>query len=71
MLCAHIKSDFATVHDLGMADEQAIQRFAVQYHLLHINILRTLVFYIDDELFAIVQVDRRAVHRRAARGVLV
>lgn len=71
MFRAHVKSDLATVHDLGMADKQAIQRFAVQYHLLYINILRTLVFYIDDKLFAIVQVDRCAVHRRAARGVLI
>ena len=71
MLRPHKERNITAIHNISMAQEQLVQRFAIQHHLLDIHILWPLVINVDIKSLAMANLNNRTINRRTANGILI
>ena len=70
MLPAHIKHNLPATHDLIMRNIIPVQHLTIQHYLLHIHILRALVFHKYRKCMPVFQVQHSLAHSGAAQRIV-
>ena len=71
MFRPHKESNVPAIHNISMAQEQLVQRFAIQHYLLDIDILWPLVINVDIESLTMTHLNYRTINRRTTDSILI